>query len=203
MFIITPPKILIYLYIIPYPYYGDSLKVIVTAGMPGCGKDEFVKIAKEKGIPVIRMGDIVREEARKQGLELTDEKVGGLANKERLKLGFDIWAKRTVLHVKEGTTLIDGCRGDAEVRVFREKFGKDLVVIAVHSSPKTRFERLTKRGRDDDPKTYEEFLKRDERELGWGIGNVIATADHMMVNEGSMDEFSTEVRQLFQEILGE
>ncbi|HEC81032.1 MAG TPA: hypothetical protein ENI42_01220, partial [Thermoplasmatales archaeon] len=38
------------------------MKTIAFTGMPGSGKTEAVKIAKELEIPVIRMGDCVWEE---------------------------------------------------------------------------------------------------------------------------------------------
>jgi len=61
-------------------------------------------------------------------------------------------------------------------------------VVAVHASPRTRYERLISRGRSDDPKNWEDFAERDLRELSVGIGNVIALAEEMLVNEGSVDE---------------
>jgi len=57
------------------------------------------------------------------------------------------------------------------------------VLVAVHASPRERFRRLKSRGRPDDPTTWEEFVERDMRELELGIGNVIALADVMIVNE--------------------
>jgi dephospho-CoA kinase len=60
--------------------------------------------------------------------------------------------------------------------------------VAVHASPRTRCERLISRGRSDDPKNWEEFVERDSRELSVGIGNVIALAEEMLVNEASIDD---------------
>jgi dephospho-CoA kinase len=40
------------------------------------------------------------------------------------------------------------------------------------------------------------FIQRDERELGWGIGEVIAMADLMIINEGSIDEFREKVEEI-------
>jgi dephospho-CoA kinase len=60
-------------------------------------------------------------------------------------------------------------------------------VVAVHASPKTRYERMLKRRRTDDAGSIEAFRARDLRELGWGLGDVIATADVMLVNESSLE----------------
>ena len=162
-------------------------RVICVTGMPGCGKEEFVKIAAERGLPIVRMGDIVREEAKRRGLKFSDETVGGMAHEERVKHGFGIWAVRTIPHVKDETTIIDGIRGREEVEVFRRGFGDRLVVVAIHASPKTRYERILKRGRGDDVISVDEFHRREERELGWGLGEVIAAADRMVVNEDGLE----------------
>ncbi len=157
--------------------------------MPGCGKEEFLAVAAARGFTVIRMGDVVRDEAKRRGLPVTDAAVGPLAHEERKAHGYGIWAERTIPHVTGQRVVIDGLRGGAEVDVFRRAFGARLAVVAIHASPRRRFERVSKRGRSDDVGSWEEFSIRDERELGWGLGDVIATADYMIVNEADLASF--------------
>jgi len=175
-------------------------RVICVTGMPGCGKEEFVKVAEERGLPIVRMGDIVREEAKRRGLKFSDESVGGMAHEERVKHGFGVWAERTIPRVKEAVTIIDGIRGREEVEVFRRTFGDRLVVVAIHASPRTRFNRIKERARGDDVVSWEEFVRRDDRELGWGLGEVIATADHMITNEGDLAAMHRQCRQVLDAI---
>jgi dephospho-CoA kinase len=115
--------------------WGNVLKVMAITGMPGSGKEEFVSAAKEKGAFVLRMGDVVRGYVKEQGLELSDDNVGRVANEERERHGLGIWAERTVPLVKGEEVLIDGIRGDAELEVFRKVFGEDMVTIGIHCSP--------------------------------------------------------------------
>ena len=61
--------------------------MVVLVGMPGSGKEEFAKIAQKRGFSIVRMGDTVREETKKRGLELNDRNVGRLAHEEREKTG--------------------------------------------------------------------------------------------------------------------
>ena len=82
-------------------------KYIAVVGMPGSGKEEFVKIAVSMGYSVVRMGDVVREEAKRLGLEMTDKSIGGLAQSEREKHGYGIWAVRAIPRLKE-RMIIDG-----------------------------------------------------------------------------------------------
>jgi len=39
---------------------GVEMNIIAVCGMPGCGKGEFAEIAKNMGVPVFSMGDVVR-----------------------------------------------------------------------------------------------------------------------------------------------
>jgi len=174
------------------------MNVLVLTGMPGAGKEELVSVALELGYQVRRMGDVVRAEATKNGIPPKD--VGKFAHEERQRHGYDIWARRIVPLVEEHDTLIDGCRGMSEVKVFRDAFGESVKIMAVHSAPSTRMPRLINRGRADAPKDRQEFEERDQRELGWGLGETIALADLMMVNEGSLEEFRREAEEVLRRV---
>lgn len=178
------------------------MKVIVTVGMPGSGKDEIVNVAKKLGLHVIKMGDLVRDETRRRGLQLNDQNIGRIANEEREKQGAGIWAKKTIPLVTETETLIDGARNEAEIAMFRHSFG-DMTVIAVFASPEARYERLSKRGRGDDSVNMDAFYERDRRELKFGIGNAFALADHMLVNDGSVDDLRSVAEEVLREVLEE
>jgi dephospho-CoA kinase len=93
--------------------------------------------------------------------------------------------------------LVDGIRSLNEVDEFKKSFPQ-LSIVAVHSSPEIRFGRLFRRKRSDDPSGWEVFLQRDSRELSVGQGNVIATADYMIVNEGTLEEYKTRINQVLE-----
>ncbi|WP_297459909.1 dephospho-CoA kinase [Thermococcus sp.] len=181
--------------------------IVIVTGMPGSGKSKIVKEFEKRGFPSVSMGDIVREETAKRGLELTRENVAKVSIRLRQELGQNAVAKLTVEKVKEllrnsGVVVVDGVRSLDEVGTFRSAFpGEEIVIVAVHTPPKQRFERLKARGRHDDPKTWEEFEERDWKELKFGIGNVIAMADHMLVNDGSKGEYIRRVKEVVDSIL--
>ncbi len=178
------------------------MKILVTTGMPGSGKEEFLKVCLARGAKVVRMGDIVRQKAKEFGLDPSDSSVGTLANDERRRYGSDIWAKRTIPFVGGDLVVIDGTRGPDEIRAFKHAFGEDLKVIAIHSAAKTRFERLKARARPDAPLVRAELDQRDRRELEWGLGEAIALADHMVVNESTLKDLKRSVDSLLNDILG-
>ncbi len=179
-----------------------NMKILVTTGMPGAGKEEFLQMCKARGAKVVRMGDAVRAKAKEFGLDPSDASVGTLANEERKRFGMDVWAKRTIPLVGGDLVVIDGTRGPDEIRAFKIAFGEALMVVAIHSSQKTRFDRLKGRGRPDSPSTMEEFEARERRELAWGLGEVIALADYMVVNEGTIPDLKREVNMLLDKLLG-
>lgn len=170
--------------------------------MPGAGKEEVVSVAKALGYVIVRMGDVVREEAARRGLPITDAGVGGMAHQERVEHGFGIWAERTLPRIPGGRVLIDGLRGKAELEVFRRAFGDRLVVLAVHASPRVRHVRIAARARADDAATREALRRRDERELGWGLAEVIATADVLLLNEGTLSAFRNAVTSALKTLAG-
>ena len=178
------------------------MQVVCVTGMPGCGKEEVLAVAHELGFSIVRMGDVVREEAVRRGLSITDAAVGGMANAERVAQGYGVWAERTLPRIRGDRVLVDGLRGRAELEVFRKAFGAALTVLAVHASPRTRYERMMKRQRADDAGSTEAFQARDLRELSWGLGDVIAMADRVLVNEGSLEAFRREARATLERLDG-
>jgi dephospho-CoA kinase len=175
------------------------MKILAFTGMPASGKSVAVDIAKEKNMPVIRMGDLVWEETKSQGLELTDKNVGKIANDMRKKYGKDVWAKRTVekikSNVRDDCVVIDGIRNFEEIDFFKKELESNFIVIAILASDETRKKRILARKREDDSSDVKDLEERDKRELGWGLGEVISSADIVISNEGSIEEFRKKVKE--------
>jgi len=154
--------------------------------MPGSGKSVVVEgIAEEFRYPVLSMGDVVREEAKHRGIKGDLKSMMEFAKRLREEMGPTAVAELTsqrIQSINSEVIIIDGVRSLDEVT----RFSKEglVIIVAVHASPRTRFERLVRRGRPDDPSNWEDFRERDLKELSFGIGGVIALADVMIVNEG-------------------
>ncbi len=177
------------------------MHAIAFTGLPGSGKSEAVAVAERQGWTVIRMGDEVRAEAQRREVKPTDTNLGSIADELRRQAGMDIWARRS-LPSEADRAVIDGIRNIQEVEFFREQLD-DFVLVAVHASPSTRYRRLRQRGRSDDATSRQAFKKRDERELRWGIGSVVAMADVVIVNEGSLEELREKVERLIADVEAE
>jgi len=188
---------------------SEPMKVYGLTGLPGSGKSELGTIAKNHNYPIVRMGDMVWDYVRDHGHDLKPGIVGKMAHERREKEGADIWAKVTADHIRKlildqedseksspKFVIIDGIRSHFEVERFRQEF-KDFSIVAVHTSPATRYRRILARKRVDDTLSYEAFIERENREFGWGIAQVIAQADIMIVNEGSLNDLQESVELLF------
>ena len=200
------------------------MRVYGVTGLPGSGKSIVSRVAKKEGIYTISMGDVIRKEAEKNNCT-SGEAAVNLRKKYGNNVVADKCIKQIITHsrnrthknttfkkipnspnkknfknkkfkkVKQDLYLIEGLRSPDEVKYFKRHF-KNFKVIAIHSSPQERFNRVSKRKRDDDTTHYDKFIERDERELNFGIGNVVALADYMLINEGHIQKFKKNIRML-------
>ncbi len=170
--------------------------------MPGSGKTAAVKVAADRGVQVLRMGDSVWDEVKRRDLPLEAKVVGRIADEMRESHGPDIWARRTLRKVDTDAKLvvIDGLRSLSELSVFQNALGQDFVLVHIHCPTEVRMQRVMGRGREDDTLTEEAFLQRDERELGWGLGEVLEEADVVISNTGTEQELRMNVAYLLNDI---
>jgi len=180
------------------------MQVIGTVGLPGSGKSEAADVAAEMGVPVVTMGDVIRQECRDRGLDPATHH-GEVAQALRDENGPGAIAERSLPVVRDRledaeTVLVDGIRSGTEVDIFEDAFGDDFLLVCVEAPFGTRAERLDLRGRDAGADEGGESLaERDERELGFGMGEAIDRADVTITNDGSLEAFHDRVRTLIRE----
>ncbi len=180
------------------------MRVIGTVGLPGSGKGEAATVATEAGIPVVVMGDVIREACRNRGLDPAEHH-GRVAGELREEEGPDAIAARTVPRIREAietagsdveTVLVDGLRSPVELERFREAFDDDFTLVAIRAPFNVRADRLAERGRDAADADIEALRERDERELDLGLGEVIDAADVEIDNTDSLSAFRDRIRDL-------
>ncbi|TXT67148.1 MAG: Dephospho-CoA kinase [Promethearchaeota archaeon] len=176
-------------------------RVIGFCGLPGSGKSTAIEAIADLG-KIVTMGDVIRKEAIERGLSLTDENLGFVAKDLREVYGNNIIAKRCIHIIKsqsQDVIFIDGLRSMDEVEVFRGHWRFPVVAIII--SQQKRFEIIRNRARDDDPSSLEELELRDEREIQFGLKEVIEKANFRIANEGSITQLKKETRQKVKKIL--
>ncbi len=184
------------------------IEVFAFCGMPGCGKGVVADRLKEKGVPIYSMGDVVREHFRRECPGGPPEEAGPFANNQRELFGKEIWARRVIEKIERENSdgasivMIDGLRSPFERGVFLERWKNSFRVVAIFCPPDIRYERLGNRGRGDDPSSREDFDRRDSRELGWGLGDLIALSDHMIPNVGTAMDLCKAVETYIEGVAG-
>ncbi|HNQ30591.1 MAG: hypothetical protein A4E36_01730 [Methanoregulaceae archaeon PtaB.Bin009] len=179
------------------------MKVIGVVGFPASGKGEFSRIAAEEGVPIVVMGDVIREAVQEEGLPVTDANLGAVANRLRREEGMDAIARRSLPRIRAcraPLVLVDGIRGDAEVALFRKEF-PGFFLVGIDAPFDERLTRLSMRGREDDFSQSAKLVERDGREVGWGLGRALSSADYTLSNAGTLEEFSRAARTLLCRIM--
>lgn len=176
------------------------MTVIGTVGLPGSGKGEAAEVARELGVPVVTMGDVIRQECRDRGLDPATNH-GKIAQALREENGPAAIAERSLPMLEErleatDTVLVDGLRSDVELDAFRERFGDDFFLVSIEAPFEVRKERITERGRDETGDDGENLKERDERELGFGMGDAIEDADRRIENTDSLEAFRDKIKTL-------
>ncbi len=180
------------------------MQVIATVGLPGSGKSEAAAVARDLDIPVVTMGDVIRQECRDRGLDPATHH-GEIARALREENGPGAVAERSLPVVREHLedaerVLVDGIRSGTEVDIFEDAFGEAFLLVCVEASEEARARRLDLRGRDAGAEEGGESLaERDERELGFGMDEAMARADVAIGNDGSLGTFHERVRTLLRE----
>jgi dephospho-CoA kinase len=155
-------------------------------------------LLRKKGFFVQEMGDVVRNIMMQRHLEITTESLRNFSQKLRETGGQSAVAKQALDIVKRSKSknkAIIGVRSMHELEILK-KTEKNMAVIAVYAPEKTRFERIIKRGKKEDPKNRKEFrwiAKREMlgfstnlKEVKYGLKKVMQSADYVLLNTGSL-----------------
>jgi len=176
-------------------------QVIGVVGPIASGKGVLIKILQEKGYIVLSLSDVVRERTKEWGLEMTRENLQNVGDKLRKNFGSAFLAESIApyLHRKPNEKfVVDGIRNPAEVKFLKKEF--NAYIIGITASATKRFELMQKRGKDYDPKTWEEFSKAEERDRGIGqalfgqqVEACLKLADVILDNNGTLEDFENNV----------
>ncbi|MBR9678128.1 MAG: AAA family ATPase [Nanoarchaeota archaeon] len=170
-------------------------------GGKGAVKDDLVK---EYGYEQVTMGDLVREETLREGLELTRDNLIKVSESRRDKYGQTYFMKKVIQKIRQENwkkAVIDGIRLPLGVKTFREEFGKNIKVVLVTAKPEVRFERMKTRGRPGFPKTLEDFRKHEEREWEkFDFKKTFGMTSLTINNDGTWDELREQIKQMMEKV---
>jgi dephospho-CoA kinase len=175
------------------------MKVVSIVGMSGAGKSEVSRVFERNGFIRIRFGDLTDEEMKKRGLEPNEESERLVRELLRKEHGMAAYAKLNLPRIKEALkssdVVIDGLYSWEEYVYLKGRYGENLYLVAVWSSPRTRYARLSKRS--SRPLTLKEAISRDRTELeNTNKGGPIAVADFTIINESKLEDLRKEAKKV-------
>jgi dephospho-CoA kinase len=179
------------------------MKVVSVVGMAGAGKSEVARLFERKGFARIRFGDVTDDEVRKRGLELNEENERSVRELLRKEHGMAAYARlnlpRIETALETSNVVIDGLYSWEEYIFLKDHFGEDMCLVAVWSSPATRYARLDRRRKR--PLTPDEAAGRDRAEIEkLNKGGPIAIADFLVINESGLDDLARQTEQVMSEL---
>jgi dephospho-CoA kinase len=165
-------------------------KVVAIVGMAGSGKSEASRIFENHGFSKIRFGDITDVEMRKRGLarnEASERLCREALRNEHGMAAYAILNQPLIdAALKQGNVVADGLYSWEEYLAFKQHYGQRFYVLAVYSSPQTRYARLCQRSIR--PLNASEAPSRDQSEIEkLNKGGPIAMADFTILNESTLE----------------
>ncbi len=180
--------------------------IIGMTGKIGAGKESLIKFLTGEGFDYLETSQLLKEELEKQGKEITRWNMQDLGDELRKKYGAGALMKIFLDKIDLNKNyIIDSLRNAGEAEFLKEKV-KDFILIGVDAPQKIRFERIIKRGKASDPKTWEEFLQVDNRDffdeknpLGQQVEKVMKMADYVIVNDEDLENSMKKIKEIWRE----
>lgn len=172
--------------------------IICITGLPAAGKSSVGMVLKEEGFRVYELGDMIRRMMKEHGIELTPESDKKFIVSMRKRYGKFVFVERFAKKVnigKASNIAIVGVRSRPELEYLKRQ-AKNVVTIAILAPSRLRFERMKERKRPDAQRTYAEFLKRDRREIRFGLWGAIDGADYVIAGTGTIPQLRNEVERI-------
>jgi len=175
------------------------MKLVSIVGMTGAGKSEVSQVFEENGFIRIRFGDLTDEEMKKRGLKPSEKSERLVRELLRHEHGMAAYAKLNLPRIeqalKTSDVVIDGLYSWEEYTYLKARYGEELYVVAVWSSPMTRYARLN--NRSSRRLSLEEAVKRDRAEIeNINKDGPIAMADFTIINESSLQNLKREAKKV-------
>ena len=180
--------------------------IIGLTGRNAAGKGMVAEVLREKGFAVYSLSDVIREEVERRGLTITRDTLISTGRELRARHGSGFLAEKILERLEPGrNSVVDSYRHEDEVAVFRRS--SEFHLLAVCAAPEVRFERIKRRGRENDPQTFEGFLELEKREgtslqaEGQNLSATEALADHVIVNNETVEAVHQRLSELVPKLM--
>jgi dephospho-CoA kinase len=183
--------------------------IIGVCGRIGAGKETLTSFLRDRGFVYFVTSDLLNEELKKQGKEITRTNQQDLADALRAKHGVGAVMKLMLEKANLDSSkhyIFDSLRNAGEADFLRQNV-KNFLLIGVDAPREVRFKRILSRNKPSDPKIWEDFVKVDERDnfdstnpFGQQTGKLIEMSDFVVINDLSLDKAMAEVEKIWDNI---
>ncbi len=179
-------------------------KIIAIVGMCGSGKSIASDYYEKLGFKKVYFGGVTMEKVKEAGLEVNESNERMIREGLRKEYGMGAYAiillPRIEEYAKEGNVILDGLYSWDELKILKDKFKDNLIVLSIVVNKKYRYDRLL--DREIRPLSNADAEKRDISEIeNLAKGGPISFADYYILNNGNIDEYINDLDKVTKEIL--
>ena len=183
--------------------------IVGLVGPIASGKGTVIEFLKKKGYHAYSTSDVLKEEVKKRGLEVTRFNCNRISNELRETQGAAILAKWTAAIIERDNpeyAVVDAIRNPAEIEFLKQKF--NIKIIGVIADQKRRYEMFRARGTYvSEIQSFKKFKELDDREMKQEGEHKQQTkacldlADTIIENNGTVEELKQKIED-FISLLG-
>lgn len=142
-------------------------RLFLTVARCGSGQDTFASfVSRHLGISHFSLSDVLREIALEKKVKASRENLHAIKQDLQKQRGegpiLAVLLTERLKKLALKRAIVTGLRLTSEYRYFRQYF--DVTLIAVTAPYDVRYSRLSKRGTERDPLSFEDFVEQDRRE---------------------------------------
>lgn len=174
--------------------------ILGITGYYASGKDTVAEYLMKRGFAHFSLSNEIREECKRRKTPITRDNLIATGNELREKFGPGILAEKVALRFRDDEDyIVTSIRNPAEVEVLQRY--KPFIFIEIVADIKKRFELLKQRMREEDPKTFKEFVEKENIEKSSDptkqqLDKCVKLAAIKVKNEGTLEQLYEKVDKL-------
>ncbi len=170
--------------------------IIAVTGRISAGETTLCELLERRGFKRLSLSDILRDMLREQGKPVVRENLRKLGDSLRKKMGKAAIAKLAWEKMKGGGDwVVDSVYTYEEGEFLRSK---GAYLVGVVAPVELRYQRSLNRG--DGYSSIQEFLEDDEKDRELGIDRMVAEADFVISNDGTIKQLEEKVEGMLKTI---